>query len=316
MIFKKFFYALLVSTMILPYVPLSGKSSCLGCVKYVDNNGVSIAYTRTGNKNCPAIVFIPGFVLSGEEFICQCQQLSPYYQVVTVDLRGFGRSDQSATLPMSYANWVSDVTAVINTLGLQNPIIAGFSIGSIVAELYAATNSNISKLILMSPYDGQFINTPNAVCPACPVYSNGVPLAALLPLLALLPDTTAFAAAGAQILVPETCSAADRVRAYVAAIIAESSVASINNVVNSGVLFTGVTALLPSISVPTLILNGANDPLMNQAGLLALRQAIPNSRQMEFPGGHLFNITQSSEVNRAIFKFITENPACCDVCCL
>ena len=50
------------------------------------------------------------------------------------------------------------MNAVIEHLDLKNPVIVGFSFGSIVAELYAETLPNISKLVLIAPFAGQVLN--------------------------------------------------------------------------------------------------------------------------------------------------------------
>jgi pimeloyl-ACP methyl ester carboxylesterase len=276
-------------------------------IHFVNNNGVEIAYTTTKKKkNRPAIVFIHGFPMNHNMFECQVRQLRRHFQVVTMDLRGFGDSDKSLTIPYTYPAFASDVQAVVNKLKLKKPVIAGLSVGSVTAEYYAATNSNISKLILLDAFDGQIGNTP-------PTYVNGFDIAAAVPIFALLTtDRAAFNVAVANLFLPETCKERPELVNKVAAIVNQTPTANIAKFLADGVIIQNIQPVLPNIRVPTLIMTGVDDPLMNINGLVALLNVIPNSRLVQFPGGHVFNITQADQVNRTIYDFIRENPNHCD----
>lgn len=274
-------------------------------IRYVNNNGVQIAYTSDGKHHRQSIVFIHGLPFSGEEFICQIKALKKFFHVVTVDLRGFGHSDKSLNIEYSYPAYVSDVTAVINHLGLKKPVIAGFSFGSVVAELYAATNPNISKLILISPFAGQVVNANG--------FTAGIDPAFLASLIALANvDRNAANEAFLNLAVPETCCQATAVKNYLLPIVEELPTANLNKFVP--VLATGITGLLPSISVPTLALFGSIDTLINKQGVFLLTELIPNSRLIEFYGGHMINLTQSKGVNQAILEFVKSDPFACHTC--
>jgi len=166
--------------------------------KFVDNNGVKIAYTSHGNKNRQSIVFIHGYPLNSYEFLCQIEGLKKSFHVVTLDLRGYGKSDKSLDIEYSYPAYVTDVNAVVEHLKLKDPVIVGFSFGTIVAELYAVTVPNISKLVLISPFAGQVFNVNG--------YTLGIDPSVLLPTIALLEtDRRAFNLAFTDAAVPVTC---------------------------------------------------------------------------------------------------------------
>lgn len=59
-------------------------------------------------------------------------ELNEHYRVVVFDQRWHGRGIKSERLLIS--DCASDVAAVIDVLGLRDPIVAGFSMGSVVAQ--------------------------------------------------------------------------------------------------------------------------------------------------------------------------------------
>jgi pimeloyl-ACP methyl ester carboxylesterase len=65
------------------------------------------------------------------------------------------------------------------------------------------------------------------------------------------------------------------------------------------------TAALRSVSVPTLVLHGADDPLVNVSGGRATAQAIPNAKFVEFAGmGHHLSRELWGEIARHIGEHI------------
>jgi non-heme chloroperoxidase len=274
---------------------------------YVDNNGVKIAYTSHGSKNRQSIVLIHGYPLNSEEYICQIHGLKEFFHVITLDLRGYGHSDKSLDIEYSYPAFVSDVNAVVQALELKNPAIVGFSFGTIVAELYAATNPNISKLILISPFAGQVVNGNG--------YTLGIDLSVLEPSVGIIETNRKEAdKLFVQAAVPETCSGICKIKKFLV------KVAELNPTANlvkflPVMLTTGFPQVISEIFVPTLLLHGIDDSITNLDGVLYIRQVIPNSQLDEFPGGHMINVTQSKWVNKAIFDFIKEENKCHDCLC-
>lgn len=73
--------------------------------------------------------------------------LSEHYRVVTLDQRWHGRGIQSAKF--SLYDCADDVAALIDVLGLDRPIIAGYSMGSIVAQrVWRQHPAKLSGLVL------------------------------------------------------------------------------------------------------------------------------------------------------------------------
>ncbi|MFJ4334177.1 MULTISPECIES: alpha/beta fold hydrolase [unclassified Streptomyces] len=97
---------------------------------YADSDGTSLYYERHGSG--PAILFVHG---SGGHHAAWWQQVAALreeFTVVTLDLRGFGRSD-SAMPEFDGQDFPGDVVAVLEAEDLTDVMLVGQSIGSVAA---------------------------------------------------------------------------------------------------------------------------------------------------------------------------------------
>ncbi|MGW1748382.1 alpha/beta fold hydrolase [Streptomyces sp. NPDC002092] len=95
-----------------------------------DSDGTSIYYERHGSG--PAILFVHG---SGGHHAAWWQQVAALreeFTVVTVDLRGFGKSDSSMP-EFDGQDFPGDIVAVLDQEELTDVMLVGQSIGSIAA---------------------------------------------------------------------------------------------------------------------------------------------------------------------------------------
>ncbi|MGW6517897.1 alpha/beta fold hydrolase [Streptomyces sp. NPDC054962] len=95
-----------------------------------DSDGTSLYYERHGSG--PAILFVHG---SGGHHAAWWQQVAALrdeFTVVTVDLRGFGRSDSSMA-EFDGQDFPGDVVAVLDQEDLTDVMLVGQSIGSVAA---------------------------------------------------------------------------------------------------------------------------------------------------------------------------------------
>ncbi|MGW0947674.1 alpha/beta fold hydrolase [Streptomyces sp. NPDC002623] len=95
-----------------------------------DSDGTSIYYERHGSG--PAILFVHG---SGGHHAAWWQQVAALrdeFTVVTVDLRGFGKSDSSMP-EFDGQDFPGDVVAVLDREDLTDAMLVGQSIGSMAA---------------------------------------------------------------------------------------------------------------------------------------------------------------------------------------
>jgi len=99
----------------------------------VETNGVKLHYTRTGGDKAP-IVLAHGLTDNRLAWTKLARVLEPTYDLIMVDARGHGLSDQpeSGYAPLDH---MRDLAGVIQALGLQKPIVMGHSMGAITTSL-------------------------------------------------------------------------------------------------------------------------------------------------------------------------------------
>lgn len=92
--------------------------------------GVRLAVVEGGNPAGPPILFIHGY---SQAALCWTRQftgpLARDFRLVAFDLRGHGHSEKPAE-PEAYQSadlWAEDVAAVIAALGLERPVLVGWS---------------------------------------------------------------------------------------------------------------------------------------------------------------------------------------------
>jgi non-heme chloroperoxidase len=99
--------------------------------------GIQLHVVDAGNRHARPILLIHGFSQSWLSWQRQIESdLASDYRLVALDLRGHGQSDKPRD---SYADgtlWADDVDAVIRELNLEQPVLCGWSYGSIVALDY------------------------------------------------------------------------------------------------------------------------------------------------------------------------------------
>jgi pimeloyl-ACP methyl ester carboxylesterase len=97
---------------------------------FADSDGTSIYYERHGSG--PAILFVHG---SGGHHAAWWQQVAALrdeFTIVTVDLRGFGKSDSSMA-EFDGQDFPGDLVAVLDREDLTDVMLVGQSIGSVAA---------------------------------------------------------------------------------------------------------------------------------------------------------------------------------------
>lgn len=112
----------------------------------VEVNGVSLRYEVEGNGK--PLVLIHGWALSRTEWDGQVELLSPHYEVIRYDRRGFGESSGTPDMTADPA----DLKALLETLGHPRAHILGHSQGGTVALTFAVRYPEmVDGLILFGP---------------------------------------------------------------------------------------------------------------------------------------------------------------------
>lgn len=108
--------------------------------------GVKIYYEVSGEG--PAFVFVHANPFDHRLWLYQVAQFSSYFRCVSVDIRGYGRSEQVET-PFTLADMMDDVLGVCRTEGITSAIFCGCSVGSGIALLTGLDHPEMTKAVIL-----------------------------------------------------------------------------------------------------------------------------------------------------------------------
>jgi len=119
-------------------------------------DGFSLAYDRTGDG--PPVVLLHGWPGGRGDYRLVVPQLADAADVVVPDLRGFGESDRHPVAPeegYSPDAQARSVTGLLEELGLGPVVLAGYDIGSRIAQTVARQSPvRVRALVVTPPMPG------------------------------------------------------------------------------------------------------------------------------------------------------------------
>jgi pimeloyl-ACP methyl ester carboxylesterase len=119
-------------------------------------DGFSLAYDRSGAGE--PVVLLHGWPGDRTDYQALVPLLEGDAEVVAPDLRGFGASDRHPAPPAeaySATAQARSVLGLVDQLGLANPVLAGYDIGSRIAQAAArAAPGRVRSLVISPPLPG------------------------------------------------------------------------------------------------------------------------------------------------------------------
>ena len=121
--------------------------------RFVDVNGIQLRYQTWGQASPgePALVFIHGFANSLQSFKRIAPLLADDYQVIALDMPGFGLSDKPVDHDYSNQAQAQVVADFIAALELDKVLIGGHSMGGAHALHVAEMAPEVVGMILFNP---------------------------------------------------------------------------------------------------------------------------------------------------------------------
>lgn len=240
------------------------------------------------------LALLHAFPLSSEMWAPQLDALSESCRLVTVDMRGFGRTPLLA--PYSLEDLAGDLAGLMDRLGIERFVLGGLSMGGYVAFAFERLfGDRLLGLLLADTRAGA--DAPAArerrYQTIAQVEAHGTEQ-----LARTMPETLLGATTRAQ--APELArQVSDWIRAADPRAIAAAQRAMAER--------PDATEQLPSIRVPALVIVGEEDALSPPAEAAAMVARLPKARLVRIPGaGHLSNLEQPAAFNRAVQDYIRE----------
>lgn len=115
-------------------------------------DGFRLAYERTGSG--PAVLLLHGWPGDRTDYSAVAPLVAQAADVIVPDLRGFGESDKHPADPAaqySAAAQARSITGLIEELALGRPVIAGYDIGSRIAQAIARDRPDLVRALVIAP---------------------------------------------------------------------------------------------------------------------------------------------------------------------
>jgi pimeloyl-ACP methyl ester carboxylesterase len=255
----------------------------------------------------PALVFVHGLSGCWPNWLEQMAVFAREHRVIALDLPGFGHSPGEAG-EVSMHGYAQLLDALLNQLGHERATIVGNSMGGLIAaELAASFPSRAERVVLVSPA-------------GLSTYRNRVTTSAM-PAIRRLEQVLALGAAW-------TASHAERLatRPRMRELVLKGVVAHPSRLPGplaaeqlrgagtdgflsalDAILDFDLSARLPLIACPTLIVWGTKDRLITVRDAARFAEAIPGARKVIYEDtGHMAMLEQPAAFNALLRDFVSE----------
>lgn len=259
--------------------------------------GIEMAFDDTGG-NGAALVLLHGFPFDCSMWRGQAEAFGGEFRIVAPDLRGLGETPLDGK-EMSIEGMAEDVAALLDELKLGRIILGALSMGGYVAfEFFRKFPERVRALILADtrPQADTEENRRAREVNAQRALKEG-----MAPIV--------------ESMLPKLFSARTRERGgevleRVREMMFRTNPAGAAAALRAMAVRRDQTDLLPSINVPTLIIVGSEDAITPPADSEAMSAKIDGSRLVVLEGaGHISNVEQPEEFNRALAEFLRALPA-------
>ena len=240
------------------------------------------------------LLLVHGFPLDHTMWAGQLQDLAGHARILAPDLRGFGRSAASGET-VSMEQFADDLAALLDARGIHEPVVfCGLSMGGYIGwQFFRRHRSRLRGLILC---DTRAVADPPAAAEARLVNAERV-LAEGMGFLADGMLDKLFAAETRQ-RQPDLIEATRRV-------MLAASPQGVAAALRGMAARLDVSAWLPQIDVPALLLCGREDAISTVEEMRGIAHCMPQARFVEVAAaGHMSPLEQPRLVNEAIREFL------------
>lgn len=261
-------------------------------MKTIEIEGIELAVEDVG-EGLP-VVLVHGFPLNHAMWSAQIERLSADYRVIAPDLRGFG--DSSVTPgAVTMDRYSDDMGAMLEALEVTGPVVfCGFSMGGYIAfSFWRRYRGRVRAFVLADTR--AVADTPDAARDRLKTAQQAVSEGAEPIAKAMLPKLLSRAAIRSN---PDLVESVRRM-------ILSTEPAGIAAALRGMAARADSRALLNQITVPSLLIVGAEDTITPPDQMLAMAEPMRESEVAEIPdAGHLAPMENAQAVNEALITFL------------
>ena len=124
----------------------------------MDIDGLRLHYVDWGNAGAQPLVLLHGLQDCARSWDFLAAQMRTSYHILSLDHRGHGDSEWATSDRYRLRDYVADVEAFVEQLGLQKVVIVGHSAGGRNAFMYAIANPAIVEGLVIVDIDPDAVN--------------------------------------------------------------------------------------------------------------------------------------------------------------
>lgn len=262
--------------------------------RIIDVNGYGVHVVEAGEG--PAIVLVHGF--GGQTF--SYRALIPLFardhRVIAVDLKGYGYSERSVSTGLSATDQVEMLHALLGKLGVERAVFVGHSMGGGVVQRFAGTYPEmVEAAVLAASVNPEHQRRARNLAP-------GAMMRPVLPYLGKIATERMLKASyfDDSVLTPDVADEYKRPGRIA------GSMDGLFRMMQEG-RNDGAVAF-DRITMPVLLLNGAQDKIVPLFIASGIRERIPHSRLVVIDqAGHMLLEERPGECERAIRDFLASS---------
>jgi pimeloyl-ACP methyl ester carboxylesterase len=256
-------------------------------------NNIKISYTVTGNGD--PILLVHGHPFDHTMWDPQTAAFSKQYQVITPDVRGYGKSSLPKSAPTKFEDYATDLLQLMDALAIKSFHLAGLSQGGqIIMETFRQAPSRIKSLIFADTF----------ACLDPPGVKQGrYDTAARLEKEGM--DTYADEVIY-KMIKPEHVTSQPNVAAHIIKMMKGTSPTGAATALRARAeRIDYLKYVLPTINIPTLVIVGRQDEFTPVAKAEELQQSLQNCKLVIIEdAGHMPNLEHPDEFNTAVLDFL------------
>ncbi len=116
---------------------------------FIKVNKIRLHYLEWGKRNYSHLLLIHGWDGTAHYWDLVAPQLSDRFHIIAITLRGRGKSDEDPKGEYSFDDYIKDIYAATQKLGLKKIIFVGASLGGLISLPYTAKYpKQVVKLVL------------------------------------------------------------------------------------------------------------------------------------------------------------------------